>query len=249
VPPGGAGTGLVQFYDDQAVWSEIGYKLESGSFEPGAPVTLVRIPEHTPEYFAKELQPADAVQCETFNSREEEAEWVAEAIARNLRDDGLQPSDILLVSANQYVKRGGMLPYLKALERQGIAAHVAGEDGSVDALFGDKGSVAVSGIRRAKGLEAAMVYVVSAEFGAYSDQPAGRRNALFSATTRSRAWVRLTGAGPLMVAIKAETEKVVQNDYKLSFSVPTKAERESIRTLQRDALAVQRVKRSRKKWR
>ena len=61
-----------------------------------------------------------------------------------------------------------------------------------------------------------------------------RRNTLFSAVTRSKAWVRITGAGPGMRTIERELQQVARQDYSLNLTVPTPAQLQWMRKLQRD---------------
>lgn len=72
---------------------------------------------------------------------------------------------------------------------KGVNTSLAGVSGSPDILF-ESDTVAFTGIFRAKGNKAAMVYVINAEdcYQGYSPATvAGIRNQLFTAITRSKA--------------------------------------------------------------
>ncbi len=211
---------LVQFYVDPEIWDEIGYVVEAGKLLPGWPVTLVRDPERSPAYFSRLLTPADAVQCHRFDDVEAEAEWVAEQIEGNLAHDGLVARQILIVSADPYFRIEKAIPFIKALQQRNIESHEA----RGDAVHGPDGSVPIAIVNRAKGNEAPMVYVVQSEHAATERDVLKRRNAMFTAITRSRAWVRITGSGDDMRIIEQEVAEVVSNDYRLRLTVPTKAE-------------------------
>ena len=93
----------------------------------------------------------------------------------------------------------------------------------------------MSGIYRAKGNEAPLVYVVNAEYcegGPYD--LSRRRNILFTALTRAKAWVRVCGVGPLMNTIAAEMAGIAADGFDLSFTYPTPAELEKIKTSYRE---------------
>jgi superfamily I DNA and RNA helicase len=212
--------------------------VEAGRVAPGEHVTLSRDSGSTPRYFHELLDRKDAVRCVAFPDTASEAEWVAEEIARNLADDGLTSRDVLIVSANPFFSQADSLPLIRALTRRNVRSHFAGAAGRVDELFGTEGSVPISGINRAKGNEAAMVYVVHAEHGAYGGSIVRRRNTLFSAITRSRAWTRITGAGEQMHIIEREVNHVSAHDYKLVLTVPTPAELARMRKLQRDSTSL-----------
>ena len=79
----------------------------------------------------------------------------------------------------------------------------------------DKPALDITGIYRAKGNEAAMVYVINAhdcfqadDINMLNSDNAKIRNRLFTAMTRSKAWVRVVGIGSQMDDLKAEYEKV-----------------------------------------
>ncbi|RJS16298.1 hypothetical protein DRW03_30600 [Corallococcus sp. H22C18031201] len=211
---------LVQFYADPEIWDEIGYVVESGQLLPGWPVTLVRDPERSPAYFSRLLTPADAVQCHRFDDVEAEAAWVAEQIEGNLAHDGLVARQILIVSADPYFSIRQAIPFVRALQQRNIESHEA----RGDAMHGPDRSVPIAIVNRAKGNEAPMVYVVQSEHAATEKNVLKRRNAMFTAITRSRAWVRITGSGDGMRVIEQEVAEVVSNDYRLRLTVPTRAE-------------------------
>jgi superfamily I DNA and RNA helicase len=79
-----------------------------------------------------------------------------------------------------------------------------------------------------------MVYVVNAEYCFDGFELSKRRNILFTAMTRSRAWVRIAGVGPHMTSLGEEAGRVVQNDFRLNFLYPTKEEIAKIKKLHRD---------------
>ena len=88
-------------------------------------------------------------------------------------------------------------------------------------------SVAFTGIYRAKGNEAGMVYIINAQdcYDARDRRPtapnlARIRNRLFTAITRSKAWVRVLGVGEEMKLLKEEYDRLAKEDFKLQFAYP-----------------------------
>ncbi|MFZ4780404.1 MAG: ATP-binding domain-containing protein, partial [Terrimicrobiaceae bacterium] len=106
--------------------------------------------------------------------------------------------------------------------------------------FSEPGTVTFTGIFRAKGNEAAMVYVINAQdcFTASVPSEVARvRNRLFAAITRSKAWVRVLGVGKRMPPLIAEFEKAREADFKLSFKYPTEGEREKMMIVNQESIA------------
>jgi len=225
--------GLVQFFDDAELWTDIGYEVVSGQIAHGQQVVLRRGPRSYPDYFPQLLTPEDAFTTHVFASHEEQADWVADAIVRNLEQDELEHADILIILADPLKAKKDAVQVMRALDERRLSAHLAGVTSSVDELFTDE-SIAISGIYRAKGNEAPMVYVLNSEYGVSRFELIRRRNTLFTAITRSRAWVRLCGTGPQMAELQAEVDQVVANQYRLSFTVPTTEQLDLLRKIHRD---------------
>ena len=80
-----------------------------------------------------------------------------------------------------------------------------------------------------------MVYIVNAQ-DCHSSvwNLASIRNRLFTAITRSKAWVRVLGIGPNMKELIQEYTQLKSNNFELRFRYPTKGEREQLRIVHRD---------------
>ena len=96
-------------------------------------------------------------------------------------------------------------------------------------------SVTFSGVFRAKGNEAGMVYIINAQDCHSSARSLDTlRNRLFTAITRSKAWIRVLGIGRGMQAIVEEYERLKAREFELAFTYPTSDERKMMRILHRD---------------
>lgn len=231
--------GLLQHPDEAKLWTDIGYNTVSGRLEEGSPVVLERSRTSYPQYFPELLDPGDAVAFQEFGSLADQDAWVASEIARNLAEDELDHDDILVVLPDSYKAKSRAPSIMMALRRHGIPSHLVGVNSSVDEVF-QPGSVALAHIFRAKGNEAPMVYVVDAQHGGVMSNEVTRRNTLFTAITRSRAWVRITGVGQNVEAIRREIDAVFANHFKLEFEVPTQEELQTLRHIHRDRSPEQR---------
>ena len=80
-----------------------------------------------------------------------------------------------------------------------------------------------------------MVYVINSDRCYESTyEMAKLRNQLFTAITRSKAWVRVLGVGSKMDKLIQEFKKVKSHDFTLDFIYPTKQQRENINIINRD---------------
>ena len=228
--------GLVQMFDEAGLWHDVGYSTTKGSLEEGKRVVLRRDSSASPTFLEEHSSIDDLVQFHVFDNEDEQARWVVTEIERNLHQDGLRHDDIIVINPDPITTRRKVGTIRTRMLRRGIACHLAGVTASRDTFFATgPPSVTLSGVHRAKGNEAAMVYIVNAEAGVTETyNAAGVRNRLFAAITRSKAWVRVAGIGPAMEELKREYEKLKQNDFELRFRYPTADERAKIRTIHRD---------------
>lgn len=230
------GTGLVQIFDNKQLWKEVGYEVKDGELQDGSEVTLARTLESSPEFLEIHSPIDDLVQFHCFETAEDQAKWVADSIIYNLHEEELRPDDIVVINPDPISTRQAVGPVRKILFKQGIPSHLAGVDTSPDVFFDVAGdSVAFTGIYRAKGNEAGMVYIINAQdcFGPYGNM-AINRNQLFTAITRSKAWVRVLGVGPKMKGLQDEFAKVKENNFNLHFRYPTKAQRKHLNIVNRE---------------
>jgi superfamily I DNA and RNA helicase len=172
----------------------------------------------------------------SFSSPAEQDNWVADEIQKNLDEDEIDHDDILIVLPDAVRAKRRASQIRSALARRGIDSHLAGVDTSADEVF-IEGSVALANIYRAKGNEAPMVYALDSQYAAGSDNAVSRRNTIFTAITRSRAWVRVCGWGEESRVIAEEFARVTEKQFRLDFRIPTAPELEQIRRIHRERSA------------
>ena len=96
-------------------------------------------------------------------------------------------------------------------------------------------SVTFTSVHRAKGNEAAMVYIINVEDCQSAVFDLARiRSRLFTAITRSKAWVRVLGVGRRMKELKREYKALKARQFVLSFRYPSAEERTRLRVIHRD---------------
>jgi superfamily I DNA and RNA helicase len=229
--------GLVQIFENKDLWFDIGYHEKDGEIEDGKLVTLTRTSKSSPEFLELHSPVEDLIQFEIFKTPEEQTAWLVAEIQRNLTEDELIPDDIVVINPDPLKTKDAVGEARRALMQLGINSNLAGVTTIAD-VFTEPGTVTFTGIYRAKGNEAAMVYVINAQdcFGNHlmPRHVALVRNRLFTAITRSKAWVRILGVGDSMSALKEEFEKVKAEEFALHFRYPTAEERKTMKTVNRD---------------
>lgn len=194
--------GPLQGVTRQKQWEALGYEILDGSFQSvGKPVTITRPDKESPHPIdQKDFELTDALGSnlilQTFNSDNEEQQWIAQQIANDIKL-GFDPWDIMITALSGDSERSYFQGMKSALERNGIQSYIAGSDGSPDIFRIDR-CVTISNIFRAKGNEAWKVYACRFQ---YATQPLSwkpekelhKRNEAFVALTRTRVWCVVTG--------------------------------------------------------
>lgn len=172
-------------------WEGLGYEVIGGEFRSGRRVGIYRPPEHSPNPMSS-LWPEPLVQFEVFANHEEQMDALVEKVRRAIERDHLRPAHemlIVVLGAGVESAHWGLVKrVVGTLKRNGIEAMMPEGD-----RFWLDGAVTVSGIYRAKGHEAPMVFVLGAEMLAQDEGNLSLRNQLFVAMSRASAWVHLSG--------------------------------------------------------
>ena len=233
-PPPQSDTGLIQMFDYSQLWEEIGYEIKQGELREGSSVTLHRTGDTSPTFLEEHSETDDLVQFKVFDSEDEQAEWLTNAIKHNLENDELRHDDIIVINPDPRTTRGNVGRSRRLLLDMGINSHIAGVDTDPNVFFNQE-SVTFTGIYRAKGNEAGMVYVINAQdCHGTTLNLANKRNQLFTAITRSKAWVRVLGVGDRMRELEKEYTKLKDRNFELRFDYPTAKQREQLRIVHRD---------------
>ncbi len=228
--------GLVQMFDHPRLWEEIGYRRRSGQLQPGSDVALVRSETTSPHFLETHSPMQDLIQFKIFESHREQADWLVQQIKENLTKEELRHDDIIVINPDPRSTRNQVGPIRRRLLEEGIECHVAGVDTDPDDFNkSENDSVTFTGIHRAKGNEAGMVYIINAQdCHASAYNLATLRNRLFTAITRSKAWIRVLGIGSNMSALIEEYETLKYCNFELRFKYPTEEQREQLRIVHRD---------------
>lgn len=212
--------GVVQFIYTAGGWEDIGYEVVSGSFKPGQQLTIRRPQANSPHILEKLVGYKDLVQCKVFSDRSNELAWVAEQISANIRHDELSPDEILVITLDYNNSKTELWQLKQMLTERSIEAIRPGYETPRD-VFQQKGNVTLTNIFPAKGNEASVVYIMGFEQVGFNPRLiVQERNQAFTAMTRTRGWCILTGTGKTAEILFTEIEKILQDQEKITFTVP-----------------------------
>lgn len=228
--------GLVQMFDYPKLWEEIGYTVKAGELKKGSHVILERGSESSPEFLESHSEIDDLIQFMIFDNEQEQNQWLVEQIKINLDKDELNHNDIVVIHPNPSTARQKTGGIRRMLFDSQIQTHLAGVDTDPDVFFReDIQSVTFTGIYRAKGNEAGMVYVINAQdCNGDGAGLATLRNRLFTAITRAKAWVRVIGYGSKMEELVNEFNLLKSKKFVLDFTYPDDEVLSKLRIVHRD---------------
>jgi len=229
--------GLVQFFDQPKLWEDLGYRVKKGKLKGGNNVVLYRDDESTHKFLEQHQEVDEIINFNVCKDADEQAIKIAEDIEKQLKEEELLHRDIIVINPLALTTKKEVAIIRGYLNKKGIKSHIAGDINSDE--FFQPNSITFTGINRAKGNEVPLVYIINAQdcFAHPYFPTRGlreRRNILFTAITRSKAWVRVYGVGKFMENLKEEFEKVKAKDFVLDFPYPTSEEINEMNLISRD---------------
>lgn len=221
--------GIVQMFKERNYWNKVGYESVGGKIDYGHYVHIRRKKSGSPNYFEELIDIESSVLFDSFESKEHERLHIYKDIKKNIEKNELDPDDFLVIVANPYNVREEFDEFSKLFSEDDVGVHAPGIISSYENIF-EHNSIAITTMYRAKGNEAPVVYLVGAEYCTSLVEPHTRRNFLFTALTRSKGWIRVSGVGTQMRDLTNEFCKLKQDNFSLKFTYPTELELEQIRT-------------------
>ena len=219
-------------------WQAIGYEVK-GDFTLGKQVTIQR-PRKNSLHPLREFWQGEIINWQIYHSRQEELSALATKIKHNLRYDGLRPSrEILVIILGKFYDALKLKNYVaNFLFQQRIDFFLPGnfqcnllknnQKQRKNNKFWCEGAVTVASIHQVKGHQADLVYLVGLDRIAQDESNIYLRNQLFTALTRAKAWVYLSGIGDYLMY--QEMHKILKCQNKFTFFFRHPPQREIIAT-------------------
>jgi len=220
--------GYMQVINDVNVWKAIGYEVTKGSLQKTNETIEIKRPIQNSISIANELYSGkrESLETQIFDTRADEIKWIANQIANDVKDEKVEPHDIVVISINQKSIDNEFISLQSLLHQKGIPSIIPGVGGIERDKFGEKGFVTLSTVYKAKGNEAFIVYVMAFDF-LYNYDFIFTRNRAFTSISRSKGWCRITGKGENMERAITEIEDTIKNIpfFKFKFPEPKKIQR------------------------
>lgn len=221
---------IVQMLESKEHWEDLGYVVETGEFKSGNPTSIMRPPENSPSSISQNQTIDQLLTIETFNGLQLETDWVVNNIVETIKKQGVDAEDILVISADDRNSAGYFRAISQKLLLQNIRCNNMQESSYSVRDFQNRGEVTLSTVYKAKGNEAYVVFLVGVD--ALFHQPTPKqRNKLFTAMTRAKGWLFISGVGVETSNLASEIKKSKRELPRLNFIYPSPDE---LTIMQRD---------------
>ena len=217
---------VLQRLENNKHWEDLGFKVVEGNSNTGDKMVIERPEESSPietnEYFNEE-----SITINVFDDLKQETDFVCGQILNDITVENLNPDDVCVISLDQRNIKAYFTSIEKKLQAGGVKVFNLLNAPNNNTKFNIKGCVTLSTINKAKGNEVGMVYVVGVDSAFANKDYIINRNQLFTAITRSKGWVKLTGHQTAELC-KNELNSLKENKYKLIFTQPSETETRTI---------------------
>ena len=227
------GKKIVQMLESEEHWNDFGYVVQ-GTLQANQQVTIVRPRENSPSSISDSNTIDQIIGVRRFAGVADEVTFVADSIKSNIVNDGIPPEDILIICADDRNAGGYINALRKRLQDRDIHVNNLQDDSFSIRDFQREGAVTISTIYKAKGNEAYVVYILGIDALFYSATPRSRNRA-FTAMTRAKGWLYITGIGQVADQFAAEIVLAKRHYPTLSFIYPNP---EQIAYMKRDLIQV-----------
>lgn len=217
---------IVQMLESKEHWEDVGYDVLSGPLVTGQPVHISRPERNSPI----QIPSAPNFPLMKWNCAPDLNSEIKAAAADILEfvSAGLAPEEILVISLDDRHAKTYLSGVAEQLALGGIASNNVIADPYNEPPFTIPGKVSLSTVYRAKGNEASVVFAMGID--AVEVKARGGRNKLFTAFTRTKAWLRVSGVGPAAKATLDELAVASGKAPNMDFAMPDLA---AIDTIQR----------------
>lgn len=221
---------IVQMLENKDHWVDVGYEVEQGAFLTGAQTVIVRPQRNSPLTLSEKEPKDNIVQWFVASGFADEFRWITTQI-KGFLEDGLRPEEILVISLDDRNARKYFDGIVAALIADGILCNNILDNPYTSPQFSVENKITLSTVHRAKGNEAAAVIVVGIDALFMTRNSRTARNRIFTAFTRSKAWLRVSGIGDYANFFIAELSVALKNSPRLEFTFP---DLRQVELLQRD---------------
>lgn len=222
---------VLQRLEDNRQWESLGFKVLEGDSTDGCLMKIQRPEANTPNILNEKFK-GYSVSFNILNNLNDECQYVTEKISKDIQEQCLRPDDICVICLDSKNIKKYYATLTSMLYSKGVRTFNLFEAPYANTQFTQEGMVTLSTINKAKGNEKGMVYIMGADRVFINPNDVIERNKLFTAMTRSKGWVEITGEKALNKAVE-ELNQLKANNYELCFVQPSRGNTKTIEDVSR----------------
>ena len=220
-------TQVLQRLSSNDLWKSLGFEVVKGNSRTGENMVIKRPEANTPSYSNREFG-VGCISYKKFSNIDGECDFIANQIANDISVENLLPSDILVICLDKKYIASYFDKISARLIRKGINSFNHLSTYSSNLTFSRKGYVTLSTINKAKGNECPCVYVCGIDHIFINSNNVVLRDTLFTAMTRTKGWLTLTGCTDDFDKCIREMRKLQENNFELHFTQPSETQTKNI---------------------
>jgi superfamily I DNA and RNA helicase len=217
---------ILQRLENNNHWKDLGFTVEKGDSSDGCEMVISRPLENSP-IISNEFFKESSIEIEIFDDVIKECKYVCSRIIDDIKKENLRPDDISVIGLDNKNIAYYFETIQEILNQNNISTFNLLNAPNNNTNYSVSGHVTLSTLNRAKGNESGMVYIVGTEYAFRNKNYIIDRNKIFTAITRSKGWVVLTGFEKANQC-KKEMDFLKNNDYKFIFKQPSEYETKTI---------------------
>lgn len=207
---------LIQALENNKHWEDLGFTVVEGDCSKEERVIIERNEKASP-LVVDESRIEDCIRIFQAPDFSQELDWIAKEIEKAITVDKLLPEDIAVICLDETNSFNYFNGLEQRLEAKSIATYNVMDRDYVKGFYRE-GNVTLSSIFKAKGNEAAMVFVIGCDV--FEDKKDSRimRNKVFTAFTRAKIWLRISGTGEeCLKQMLYEMNQLKEHEFKFDF--------------------------------
>ena len=207
---------LIQSLENKQHWIDFGYNVLEGDCRIGDRMVIERPKENSPLLISDFQTPKQIIELKSLSSDLEEIKWVSDSIEYNIKHENVRPDDIIVICLDDKNSKGQLSSLSTMLNFKDIDTFNI-TDSFYSKGFIEEGSVTLSTVYKAKGNEAAIVYVMGTQVFQPRKNRRSMRNKIFTAFTRAKGWLKISGVNIEDDQLWKEINQVINDDFILKF--------------------------------
>lgn len=228
---------VLQRLDSNGHWNSLGFAVMKGNCHDGDNMVIERPVENTPSY-SNEKFTNNSIAYKCFSNMDEECHAIAQWIAHDIIEDNLRPEDICVICLDRKNIGAYFAKIEKYLWKDEIDTFNLVSTYGNNLSFTKENSVTLATVNKAKGNETGSIYICGADYVFSNANNVVLRDMLFTAMTRTKGWLTLTGATDDFNKCIKEMKALTEHDFRLCFTQPSVSETKTIESYSREQSSI-----------